>query len=98
PESAEIAWLRANDFQDLCADHEPGPTNDRDDRDLESAVDTANQRIDHLFVMGDRVRVVAVRRFLDSAFELEPGRFLWASDHSGVLAELELPLASTPGR
>ena len=112
PESSEIAWLRRSGFYDLCAESEPGPTNDRNDRDLENPVDTADQRVDYLFVaprqspgeqalrqaQGERrdVRVLAVRRFLDRAFELEPGRFLWVSDHSGILAEFELPLQPLP--
>jgi len=91
-EAEEIGWLVERGFRDLCDGFDLGPTNDRDDRDLENPLDTANQRIDHLFVFGGGARVTAARRFLDRAFEVEPGRFLWASDHSGVLAELEVAI------
>ena len=89
PDAAEIRGLRARGFRDVCEDIDPGPTNDRSDRDLENPVDTANQRIDHLFVAG-AARLCSVRRFLDRAFEVEPGRHLWASDHSGLVAEVDL--------
>ncbi len=95
PDAAEIAHLRGAGFRDACAEHEPGPTNDSRDRDLESPTDTANQRIDYLFVAGRgaaEARVRATRLFLASAVEIEPGRHLWASDHSGIVAELDLPL------
>ncbi len=93
PDAAEIAYLCGAGFRDLCAGHEPGPTNDAHDRDLESPADTANQRIDYLFVAGRGAadaRVKATRLFLSSAVEIEPGRHLWASDHSGIVAEIEL--------
>jgi len=98
-EEEEIGWLLSRGFRDLCDGFDLGPTNDSHDRDLEDPIDTANQRIDHLFVAGalrqahgarEEVRVISARRFLDSAFEVEPGRFVWPSDHSGVLVELEL--------
>lgn len=89
-DAPEIGWLLARGFRDLCDGFDLGPTNDRDDRDLENPIDSANQRIDHLLVAGNGARVIAARRFLDSAFEVEPGRFLWASDHSGVLVEMEI--------
>ncbi|MGH7823410.1 MAG: endonuclease/exonuclease/phosphatase family protein [Candidatus Binatia bacterium] len=92
PESPEIGWLRARGLLDVCAAAEPGPTNDPDDRDLESPRDTARHRIDHLFVLPGpaRFEVRATRLFLASPVEVEPGRRLWASDHNGVLAELAM--------
>jgi endonuclease/exonuclease/phosphatase family metal-dependent hydrolase len=94
PEAEEIDWLREQGFQDLCAENEPGHTNDADDRDLEGLQDTANQRIDYLFVAGaaGQVSVRCTRLFLAQPAEVEPRRFLWASDHSGILGELELKL------
>ena len=92
PQAAEISRLSELGLVDVCAGREPGPTNDRDDRDLEDPRDTANQRIDYLFAAGGRVVARDVRLFLDAAVEIEPGRFLWASDHSGIQAELEIPV------
>jgi endonuclease/exonuclease/phosphatase family metal-dependent hydrolase len=95
PDAEEIEWLRGQGFRDLCAENEPGHTNDADDRDLENPQDTANQRIDYLFVAGaaeSRVSVRAARLFLAQPVEVQPGRFLWASDHSGIVAEFDLRL------
>lgn len=95
PEAEEIAWLRRNGFYDLCTGREPGHTNDANDRDLEHPIDTANQRIDYLFVADaeeSQLQVGAARLFLAKPAEVAPGRVLWASDHSGILAELELRL------
>jgi endonuclease/exonuclease/phosphatase family metal-dependent hydrolase len=96
PDAGELRWLRERGFHDLCAGCDPGPTNDRSDRDLEDPADTANQRIDHLFVVSDAVRVHSARRFLDAAFEVEAGRYLWASDHSGIVADVEVALDRAP--
>lgn len=90
PEADEIRWLATRDLHDLCAAGDPGPTNDRHDRDLQDPRDTADQRIDYLFVAGRDFTVRNPRLFLAKAFEIEPGRFLWASDHSGIVADLEL--------
>lgn len=95
PETEEITWLRQNGFHDLCVGFEPGNTNDANDRDLEHPEDTANQRIDYLFLADaerGQFNVDSVRLSLAKPTEVEPGRFLWASDHSGILAELELRL------
>jgi endonuclease/exonuclease/phosphatase family metal-dependent hydrolase len=93
PDSEEIGALRAAGFIDACDGCEVGPTNDCDDRDLEDPRDTANQRIDYLFIVGGTAEARGVRLFLDRAVEIEPGRFLWASDHSGIVADLEIPMA-----
>jgi endonuclease/exonuclease/phosphatase family metal-dependent hydrolase len=90
PEDGEIASLKEQGFADVCEGREPGPTNDCNDRDLENPRDTANQRIDYLFVAGGEVSVCDVRLFLHHAVEIEPGKFLWASDHSGIVADLEI--------
>jgi len=90
PRAVEIVRFGERGFIDICADREPGPTNDRNDRELEDPRDTADQRIDYLFVAGNGVAVRDVRLFLDAAVEIEPARFLWASDHSGIQAELEI--------
>jgi len=92
PEAAEIAHACSRGFTDVCAGVEPGPTNDRDDRDLEDPRDTANQRIDYLFTAGRGAGVHGARLFLDRAVEIEAGRFLWCSDHSGIEADLEIAL------
>jgi endonuclease/exonuclease/phosphatase family metal-dependent hydrolase len=90
PDSEEITTLAQAGFADVCDGCDPGPTNDRDDRDLEDPRDTANQRIDYLFSAGGNVGVRDVRLFLERAVEVEPGKFLWASDHSGIVADLEI--------
>jgi endonuclease/exonuclease/phosphatase family metal-dependent hydrolase len=92
PDAPEITRARNAGFYDVCEGREPGPTNDRDDRDLDDPRDTANQRIDYLFTVGEGVAVRSVGLFLDSAVEIEAGRFLWCSDHSGIEAELEISL------
>ena len=90
PEDDEIASLRKRGFVDVCEGRDPGPTNDCNDRDLENPRDTANQRIDYLFAAGGEIAVRDVRLFLHQAVEIEPGRFLWASDHSGIVADIEI--------
>ena len=49
----------------------------------------ATGRIDYLFVRGARVREAAP--FLDEPSTGPDGPTLWASDHVGVLARIELP-------
>ncbi|MGH7899438.1 MAG: endonuclease/exonuclease/phosphatase family protein [Candidatus Binatia bacterium] len=95
PESDDIGWLCQSGFEDLCVANEPGLTNDANDRDLEGFDDTSDQRIDYLFVAGaaqGRVNVRSVKLFLAKPAEVQPGRFLWASDHSGIVAEIEIRL------
>lgn len=90
PQAAEIVRALALGLEDVCRGRDPGPTNDCDDRDLEDPRDTANQRIDYVFVAGGGFTVRDVRLFLDAAVEIEPGQFLWASDHSGIQVDLEI--------
>jgi endonuclease/exonuclease/phosphatase family metal-dependent hydrolase len=87
PEDEEIRLLAGRGYRDLCADHRVGPTNDPADRDLESPIETATQRIDYLFAgpLGDHeIEVHSAALFLAAPVELEPGRRLWASDHNGL--------------
>lgn len=93
PETRDVGLLKRAGFRDLCEGFDPGPTNDANDRDLESPRDSANQRIDYIFAQDAEqlaVRVHATRLFLGLPVEIEPGRFLWASDHSGIVAELSI--------
>ncbi|MGH7856974.1 MAG: endonuclease/exonuclease/phosphatase family protein [Candidatus Binatia bacterium] len=92
PDASEIRWLRTRGLLDVCESRDPGPTNDPADRDLESPFDTASHRIDHLFVLPgpSKVEVRATRLFLARPVEVAPGRYLWASDHNGIVAELAI--------
>jgi endonuclease/exonuclease/phosphatase family metal-dependent hydrolase len=90
-ESEDIAWLASRGFRDLCTAAAPLPTNDRNDRDLEGAADTCDQRIDYVFAVTPGVDAVAVegaRLFLAAPAPLAGGRWLWASDHNGVIVDL----------
>jgi endonuclease/exonuclease/phosphatase family metal-dependent hydrolase len=87
--------LTANGFIDLhhAAGIDPGYTNDRDDLDIEAPEARPNQRIDYIFFRPGRERKFAiemVQLFLDRPSAEPDGRWLWASDHFGVLARLEL--------
>jgi endonuclease/exonuclease/phosphatase family metal-dependent hydrolase len=92
PESEEVALVRRMGWLDVCAGDDPGPTNDPDDRDLESRHDTARHRIDHLFLGNRRGRldIRSTRLFLAQPVEVEPGRHLWASDHNGLVTHFRL--------
>jgi endonuclease/exonuclease/phosphatase family metal-dependent hydrolase len=95
PDSEEIVFLRESGLVDVCDGMDLGPTNDPDDRDLENPAETARQRIDYLWVdptEADVLEVPSARLFLAGAAEVEPGRFLWASDHNGIVAELLLQM------
>src|SRR5688572_23887112 len=92
PEADEIGWLASRGFRDLCA-HRAKATNDRKDRDLEVRADTSDQRIDYVFALmpaAAEVRVVDARLFLAAAAPTAAGGWLWASDHNGVLVDLEI--------
>jgi endonuclease/exonuclease/phosphatase family metal-dependent hydrolase len=72
---------------------EPGYTNDRDDLDIEAPQASPNQRIDYVFFRPGRARsftIESVQLFLDRPSAEGDGRWLWASDHFGVLARLIL--------
>jgi endonuclease/exonuclease/phosphatase family metal-dependent hydrolase len=93
PDAEDIAWLASRGFRDLGALNAPQPTNDRNDRDLESPDDTCDQRIDYVFAApaaNERLTVVAARPFLARPGWTDGGRALWASDHNGVVVEVEI--------
>ncbi len=95
PESDTIRSLTAAGFIDLHAaiGNEPGYTNDRNDLDIEAPHANPNQRIDYVFFRpagSRRFTIEAVQLFLDRPSAEPDGRWLWASDHFGVLAKLVL--------
>lgn len=95
PESDTIRTLTASGFIDLhaAAGSEPGYTNDRNDLDLEAPQAGPNQRIDYVFFRPARGRTFTIQSvglFLDRPSAEPGGRWLWASDHFGVLARLAL--------
>jgi endonuclease/exonuclease/phosphatase family metal-dependent hydrolase len=93
PDADEIGWLASRGFRDLCAAEGAQATNDRHDRDLETRRDTSDQRIDYVFALAPadaEVRVVDARLFLAAAASTDEGGWLWASDHNGVLVDLEI--------
>jgi endonuclease/exonuclease/phosphatase family metal-dependent hydrolase len=95
PDSGTIRVLVGAGFIDLhaAAGSGPGYTNDRNDLDIEAAQASPNQRIDYLFFRPGRdrkFRLESVSLFLDQPSAEPDGRWLWASDHFGVLARLAL--------
>jgi endonuclease/exonuclease/phosphatase family metal-dependent hydrolase len=92
PDSDTIRALTGNGFIDLhaAANRGPGYTNDRDDLDIEAPQASPNQRIDYIFFRPGRRRftIESVQLFLDHPSAEPDGRWLWASDHFGVLARL----------
>lgn len=95
PGSDTIRTLTANGFIDLhhAAGIGPGYTNDRNDLDIEAEQARPNQRIDYIFFRPGRGRKFAIKSvqlFLDRPSAEAGGGWLWASDHFGVLARLEL--------
>jgi endonuclease/exonuclease/phosphatase family metal-dependent hydrolase len=95
PESDTIRALTENGFIDVHAAFSgaPGFTNDRHDLDIEGAEASPNQRIDYVFFRpgpGRNFRIESVRLFLDQPCAEPGGRWLWASDHFGVLARIAL--------
>ena len=95
PESDTIRTLTENGFIDLHSgtSSEPGYTNDRNDLDIEAVEARPNQRIDYIFFRpgsGRKFRIESVRLFLDQPSAEPGGRWLWASDHFGVLARIIL--------
>jgi endonuclease/exonuclease/phosphatase family metal-dependent hydrolase len=93
PESDTIHAITGAGFTDLhtAARNDPGYTNDRNDLDIEAPQASPNQRIDYVFFRpgrGRRFTIESVRLFLDRP-SAEPGaKWLWASDHFGVLTRL----------
>ena len=95
PDSEAIAALKGNGFIDLHGAFGSGPgyTNDRDDIELENGPATHNQRIDYLMVRmgnGHAPDVTEVGLFADKPNREPDGRWLWPSDHIGVIATLWL--------
>src|SRR5579875_2390169 len=95
PESDTVRTLTGSGFIDVhaAAGREPGFTNDRNDLDLEAPHASPNQRIDYVFFRPGRSRnftIQSVQLFLDRPSAEPDGRWLWASDHFGVLAHLQL--------
>lgn len=93
PDTNEIRWLESRGLRDLCAAGAPHPTNDRNDRDLEGRADTSDQRIDYVFALapeGVEIAVVDARPFLAAAVATDSGGWLWASDHNGVVVDVEV--------
>ena len=95
PDSEALAALKCGGFVDL---HEafgsgPGYTNDQDDIDIESNRATHNQRIDYLMLRSENGRtpeVSEVGLFADKPNREPEGRWLWPSDHIGVIATIHL--------
>jgi endonuclease/exonuclease/phosphatase family metal-dependent hydrolase len=54
------------------------------------AADVAEERIDYIFVLGDGLSVVGAQPFLDRPFPRTTGGALWASDHIGVRAGIQV--------
>jgi endonuclease/exonuclease/phosphatase family metal-dependent hydrolase len=52
--------------------------------------DSADERIDYIFLLGDGAEVETVEPFLDRPSPREAGGVLWASDHVGVLARIRV--------
>jgi endonuclease/exonuclease/phosphatase family metal-dependent hydrolase len=95
PESETIRTLTGSGFIDLhaAAGSGPGYTNDRNDLDIEAPQASPNQRIDYIFFRpadGRRFTIESVGLFLDQPLAESDGRWLWASDHFGVMARLVL--------
>ncbi len=65
----------------------------RNELDIEAAHASRNQGIDYLFFRPGRSRpftIESVQLFLDRPSAEPGGRWLWASDHFGVLAKVAL--------
>jgi endonuclease/exonuclease/phosphatase family metal-dependent hydrolase len=96
PESDTIrAMSTSAGFIDLyaAAAAEPGYTNDRNDLDIEAEHASPNQRIDYIFLRpgsGRKFAISSVELILNRPSAQPDGRWLWASDHFGVLARMEL--------
>lgn len=92
-DSDTIQTITGNGFIDLhaAAGAGSGHTNDRNDLDIEAPEAFPNQRIDYIFFRPGRgsFAINAVELFLDRPVTEPGGRWLWASDHFGVLSRLE---------
>jgi endonuclease/exonuclease/phosphatase family metal-dependent hydrolase len=95
PESEPVLAFTRIGFIDIwaAAGNVGGYTNDSEDIDLESCAASHNQRVDYLFCRpprGQELILSEVRLFLDNAHREPDGRYLWPSDHIGVMARLRL--------
>jgi endonuclease/exonuclease/phosphatase family metal-dependent hydrolase len=94
PESETIGAIIGAGFIDLhaAAGSAPGYTNDRNDLDIEGPQASPNQRIDYVFFRpgSGKFEIQSVRLLLDGPSAEPGGKWLWASDHFGVLARLVL--------
>lgn len=93
PDTDDIRWLCEQGFLDLCGHLPTVRTSDSRGRDFESPRDESDRQIDYLFVADAPERGVLIhdaRVVLGAPAEVEPGRFLWASDHNGLLADVTL--------
>jgi endonuclease/exonuclease/phosphatase family metal-dependent hydrolase len=95
PQSDTICTVTGAGFIDLHAASATGPgyTNDRNDIDIEAEHASPNQRIDYVFLRpgsGRKFAIYSVELILDRPSAEPDGRWLWASDHFGVLARIEL--------
>lgn len=89
PDSATVRTILdagGHDAWDVPGTQGPGFT--ALDGTVRDADDRADQRIDYLFVFGDRVAIRGAVPFLDRPGRGIDGRPLWASDHVGVMAAM----------
>ncbi|MGH7988105.1 MAG: endonuclease/exonuclease/phosphatase family protein [Candidatus Binataceae bacterium] len=95
PESGAVAVMTRAGFIDVyaAAGQPPGYTNDARDLDLESPHASHNQRIDFIFARpprGGTLNIEDARLFIGEAHHEPKNKWLWPSDHIGVLATLRL--------
>ncbi|MGH8013192.1 MAG: endonuclease/exonuclease/phosphatase family protein [Candidatus Binataceae bacterium] len=95
PESEAVMAMSHAGFVDVyaVAGKPPGYTNDSYDLDLESPRGSHNQRIDFIFARpphGGGLNVSEARLFIDEPHREPENKWLWPSDHIGVVATLRL--------
>ena len=93
PDADEIGWLASRGFRDLCAAN-GAKADERSQRPRSRSPGRHERPADRLRVRaharGRRVRVVDARLFLAAAVAAGRGGWLWASDHNGVVVDLEI--------
>ena len=90
PDAEEIRRLAESGFIDPFGSDSSFRTSDSRGRRLEYPADTADRRIDYVFlanVAPEDLRVYESRPLLASPADLGHGRFLWASDHNGLFVD-----------
>jgi endonuclease/exonuclease/phosphatase family metal-dependent hydrolase len=90
PESESVAIMLKAGFADTysASGIPPGNTNDADDINLESPEATHNRRIDFIFARpprGGSMKILNAELFIDRPHQEPGGKWLWPSDHIGVL-------------